>query len=115
MCITAPTFEAEKYITAFRIYITAPTFEAEKYITAFRIYITARSIHIATRKNLHHSPQYPHHDSQESTSQPENLPHRLSKISPMVKRASRHKKNAIFVINLRLPVTNDRLANLWVR
>ena len=51
----------------------------------------------------------------ESTSQPENLPHRLSKISPMVKRASRHKKNAIFVINLRLPLTNDRLANLWVR
>ena len=104
MCITAPTFEAEKYITALGIYITA-----------FRIYITARRIHIATRKNLHHSPQYPHCDSQESTSQPENLPHRLSKISPMVKRASRHKKNAIFVINLRLPLTNDRLANLWVR
>ena len=79
MCITAPTFEAEKYITAFRIYITAPTFEAE------------------------------------NTSQPENLPRRLSKISPMVGKTSRHKKNAIFVINLRLPLTNDRLANLWVR
>ena len=56
--------------------ITAPAFEAEKYITAFRIYITARSIHITTRKkthhsfqNLHHSPQDLHHDSQENTSQ----------------------------------------------
>ena len=95
--------------------ITVPTFEAEKYITAFGIYITARRIHIATRKNLHHSPQYLHHDSQENTSQPENLPRRLSKISPMVGKTSRHKKNAIFVINLRLPLTNDRLANLWVR
>ena len=97
MCITALTFEVEKYITAFGIYITA-----------FRIYITARRIYIATRKNLHHSPQ-------ESASQPENLSHRLSKISPMVGKTSRHKKNAIFVINLRLPLTNDRLANLWVR
>ena len=82
MCITVPTFEAEKYITAFRIYITAAVSTSQ----LARIYITA-----------------------------ENLPHRLSKISPMVKRASRHKKNAIFVINLRLPLTNDRLANLWVR
>ena len=46
MCITAPTFEAEKYITAFGIYITA-----------FRIYITARSIYITTHKKIHHSPR----------------------------------------------------------
>ena len=37
--------------------ITAPTFEAEKYITAFGIYITACSIYIATRKKIHHSPR----------------------------------------------------------
>ena len=35
--------------------ITALTFEAEKYITAFGIYITARRIYIATRKKVHHS------------------------------------------------------------
>ena len=37
--------------------ITAPIFEAEKYITAFRMYITARSIHITTRKKIHHNPR----------------------------------------------------------
>ena len=51
--ITAPAFEAEKYITAFRIYITA----FRIYITAFRIYITAHSIHITTHKKIHHSPR----------------------------------------------------------
>ena len=42
MYITAPCFEAEKYITGRKKYITALCFEAEKYITARKKYLTAR-------------------------------------------------------------------------
>ena len=47
MYITAPCFEAEKYITGRRIYITG----RQKYITGRRIYITGRRIYLTGRKN----------------------------------------------------------------
>ena len=40
MCITAPCFEAEKYITG-----------RKKYITAWQIYLTGRRIYLTGRKN----------------------------------------------------------------
>ena len=40
MCITAPCFEAEKYITG-----------RKKYITGRRIYLTGRKNYITARKN----------------------------------------------------------------
>ena len=49
-------FKAKRAIFS-KMCITAPTFEAEKYITAFGIYITARSIYITTHKKIHHSPR----------------------------------------------------------